>query len=105
MLELINAQPKAIEGQTVNTVKPVKKLHKSHTKNKWQSPYKHPQSKLNQNCHKCGTSWRHKGWQRPCPAFVKICKKCNKRNHVVRVIIIVYSYIAQIFIQSMCCTW
>ena len=85
MLELTDAQSKAIEGQTVNTVKPVKKLHKSYTKNKSQSPHKHPQSKSNQNCHNCGTSWPHKGGQRQCPAFGKTCTKCNKRNHFARV--------------------
>ena len=61
--------------QTVNTVKAVKKLHKSHTKNKSQSPHKHLQSKSNQNCHNCGTSWPHKGGQRQCPAFGKTCHK------------------------------
>ena len=43
------------------------------------------QKSADQKCYNCGNSWPHKGGQRKCPAFGKMCGKCIKLHHYTHV--------------------
>ena len=89
-LEATELHAKQIESSvnaSVNAVhKPSRRYHRKPKEQsaKGKAPTTN-QYRKTKECRNCGGNWPHPGGQSKCPAYGKICGKCNKRNHFAKV--------------------